>query len=105
MAAKIAKLTGEINKQRAIVRAAKQKVEHGVEVAQDHVNDITNNLNDLWYHYHHCSGWDKYFCKARYGVEIGTEKGVRDVADGILDAAKALVSHVPVDLSPTVWPL
>jgi len=103
--AKVNKLTREINKQRAIVRAAKQKVEHAVTVAQDYVNKITNNLNTLWYHYHHCSGWDKYFCKGRYGLEIGVEKGIKDAADGILDAAKALVSHVPVDLSPTVWPL
>jgi hypothetical protein len=103
--AKVNSLTTQINQQRAIVRAAKQKVENAVATAQDHVNDLNADITHLWYKYHHCSGWGKYICKGRYGIEIGAEKGARDVADGILDAAEALVDHVPIDLSPTVWPL
>jgi hypothetical protein len=102
---KVDHLTSEINKQRAILRAAKQKVEGAVETAQRHVNEINGDLAHDWRKYHGCHGWGKYWCKARWGVTIGLEKGVRDAADGILDAAEALVSHVPIDLSPTVWPL
>ncbi|PCH63534.1 MAG: hypothetical protein COC19_00955, partial [SAR86 cluster bacterium] len=101
--ASVATLTTTINQERASVRAAKQKIVDVVNRAQDNVDSIDKEITHLWSKYHGCHGWGKYLCKAGYGVEIGSEKGVLDVANGVLDAAKALVNHMPIDLSPTVW--
>ena len=52
--------------------------------------------------YHHCHGWKKLYCKAKWGIEIGGLKASVKVADGVLDAVRSAIKHFPVDLDPRV---
>jgi len=103
--AKVDKLNGEINHERAVVRAERAKVEHQLESAQAKVDELAGDISHDWRKYHGCGGWFPWPCKIRWGITIGFEKGAKDVADEALHLVEELVKHVPIDFDPRIWPL
>ncbi|MEG3619832.1 hypothetical protein V5T82_15305 [Magnetovibrio sp. PR-2] len=103
--AKVDKLNGEINHERAIVRAERAKVEHKVEAAQHRVDELAGDITHDWKKYHHCGGWFPWPCKIRWGITIGFEKAAKDIADEVLKLVEELVKHFPIDMDPRIWPL
>ena len=100
--AKVDKLNGKINAERAKVRREKAKAEAKVTHAENRVNKLNGDLDHAWKKYHHCHGWKKLYCKAKWGIEIGGLKASVKVADGVLDAVRSAIKHFPVDLDPRV---
>lgn len=95
-------LTTQINAERAKVRKEKEKAEARVTSAQNRVNHLASTISNEWTHYHHCSGWGKWPCKIKYGIEIGGTKAAKAIADEALTLAESLISHFPIDLDPRV---
>ncbi|MBT3237498.1 MAG: DUF3421 domain-containing protein, partial [Rhodospirillaceae bacterium] len=99
---KVDHLTNKINAERAKVRRERAHAEARVRSAENRVNSLTNSINYDWHRYHHCHGWKKDWCKAKWGIRARFEEGVRWGADKILDAVRELVAHFPIDLDPEV---
>ena len=102
---KVDGLDKQINHERAVVRAEKKKAERKINAAENRVNRVKGDLSHAWQKYHHCHGWGKVACKIEWGITIAGEKAALRVADGILDAARGLIEHVPLDFDPRIWPL
>ncbi|MCW9046422.1 MAG: RICIN domain-containing protein, partial [Alphaproteobacteria bacterium] len=103
--AKVDDLTKQINAERAKVRKERAAVEAKLKAAEDRVNSLNHTIDRDWDHYHGCSGWFSWACKARWGIEIGILKGARDVADAALKLAETTVDHFPLDFDPRIAPL
>ncbi len=99
---KVDDLTTKINAEREKVRKERAKAEARLQSAEDRVNGIKSTIADDWHHYHHCHGWGKYVCKAKWGIKIGFEKGGLAIADEALKLAEEIVAHFPIDLDPRV---
>ena len=100
--AKVNKLNGEINAERAKVRRERAAAEGRLRSAENRVNQLNSWINDDWGHYHHCHGWGKYACRAKWAIRIGGLKAARWGADEALRLAETLVAHFPIDLDPRV---
>ncbi|MFQ5644335.1 MAG: hypothetical protein ACE5FQ_11650, partial [Thiogranum sp.] len=101
---KVEDLNTKINHERAVVRAEKAKVEAKLETAQARVDAINKDIKHDWKRYHGCSYWH-FWCKPKWAIIIGIDKGIKEVADLVLEAIEELVSHVPIDFDPRVWTL
>ncbi|MBT5242708.1 MAG: DUF3421 domain-containing protein [Rhodospirillaceae bacterium] len=99
---KVDHLTTKINEERAKVRRERAAAERGLHSAENRVNSLNGSIDHDWHKYHHCHGWKKAFCKARWGIAARFEEGLRDVADEALRLAETLVAHFPLDLDPRV---
>ncbi|MCW9033910.1 MAG: RICIN domain-containing protein [Rhodospirillales bacterium] len=99
---KVNNLTASINQERAKVRKERAAAERRLQSAEDRVNSLNNRIDDDWHHYHHCHGWGKWACKAKWGIRIGALKGARGVADAALRLAETITAHFPIDLDPRV---
>ncbi|KLN58845.1 hypothetical protein WH96_20855, partial [Kiloniella spongiae] len=78
--AKVDGLTKQINAERAKVRKERAAAEAKLQAAEDRVNSLNSEINRDWGHYHGCSGWFGWVCKARWGIEIGFLEVARDIA-------------------------
>ena len=99
---KVNDLTGKINAERAKVRRERAAAESRLRSAENRVNQLNRWISDDWGHYHHCHGWGKWACRAKWGIRIGGLKGARWAADEALRFAEKIVAHFPIDLDPRV---
>ena len=84
------------------MRREKARAESRVQGAENRVNSLNGTLSYKWGRYHHCHGWGKWPCRARWGISIGWTKTEIAVADAALNFVKSLISHFPIDFDPTV---
>lgn len=97
-------LNTQINHERAVVRAERQKVERKLDAAQSRVDSLNGDIAHAWSEYHSCH-WYHPWCKPEWGITIAGEKAALYIATGVLDAVKSLVKHIPLDFDPRIWPL
>ena len=99
---KVDGLNTKINAERAKVRRERAAAESRLRSAENRVNSLNGRVNNDWHHYHHCHGWGKWACKAKWGIRARFMEGVRWVADEALKAVEELVDHFPLDLDPRI---
>ena len=99
---KVDGLTTKINEERAKVRRERAAAERRLQSAENRVNGLNREIDHEWHKYHHCHGWSKGICKARWGLAARATEAVRDIADEALRLAETLVAHFPIDLDPRV---
>jgi hypothetical protein len=99
---KVDGLNTKINAERAKVRRERAAAERRLQSAENRVNSLNGRVNNDWHHYHHCHGWGKWACKAKWGIRARFMQGVRWVAVEALRAVEELVDHFPIDLDPRI---
>lgn len=98
---KVNGLNSKIEKERAIVRAERNRTLNKLHQAEAKVNSLKGKANSAKSHRHHCH-WYQAGCKIKYEAEYLAFSAARDVAEGVLHAIEKAIDVIPVDLDPRV---
>ncbi len=102
--AKVDGLNRKINARKEVIQRERASADRALQNAQNHARSLLDNANSVkrdaegqdgschWYSPWHCGEAAYYW--ARYGIEWAAYK----VAEGVLDAAKETVDHLPSEL-------